>query len=142
MERRLGELIEKVKQALEEAGIRYAMLGEQPVILTRWKTQEFDPLDIFLLISEDRGVVSLTASLGEGFGDMEKWMLSHNHNFAFAFYSLDEEGAPYINSQLDAGWITSEAVVIALQAMIIAADHFASKRNKGASEEITEEGSD
>ena len=130
----MGELLEKVKQALDEAGIRYAMLGEQPVILTRWKTQEFDPLDIFLLISEERGVVSLTASLGEGFSDMERWMLNHNHNFAFAFYSLDEDGTPYINSQLDAGWITSEAVIIALQAMIIAADHFASERNRGSSE--------
>ncbi len=126
----MGELIEKVKQALDEAGIRYAMLGEQPVILTRWKTQQFDPLDIFLLVSEERGVVSLTASLGEGFSDMERWMLNHNHNFAFAFYSIDENGAPYINSQLDAGWVNSESVVIALQAMIIAADRFASERSK------------
>jgi len=121
-------LMEDTISLLDQLQISYVKMEDQPLILTRWQTEDIDRLDIYILIGEDEGVISATAFLGEHVEGMEDWMLRMNHKLAFSFFSLDDDGYPYINCRIAKEWLSKEALILAFQGIISAAEEFKSFR--------------
>ena len=126
-------LMDDMVSLLDELNIRYVRMEGLPGVLTRWQTETIDRLDIYLLVGEDEGVVSATAFLGEQFEGMESWMLRMNHRLAFTFFSIDEDGYPYINCRIAREWLSKESLILAFQGIISAAEEFKSFKEKTSS---------
>lgn len=122
----------KMKDALTKAEIKFAAMPEGSMLVVPFSTNHYSPLTILIAVEDTAlgGKALLRASLGDGFKGMAEWMVKYHYSYSYALFATDEDEKPQVQAYLAGSWMDPITVRLTIAAMTSAADKFAEERKK------------